>query len=380
VGKLGLAFKSMFSRSGWRLLHLACLNRSVVPLFKLQSLGLRNRVPGPTTVSVEVTNRCNLNCVMCVRRFWDPTANPLGEMTFDFFQKHVLCHLKPYQVVNLQCVGESLLNKDFLRMLSACKALGCLATFTTNGVLLRRFAEGIVAEGADEICVSADGIESTKKWRQVEFRKVLDGIDAINEAKRRQKREAPFVAVNCVLTRDSLRELPQLVEMLGQRGVGRITLLHLIAYELSQRDQSVIPVYQDAEPSLREALAAAKKHRVELILPPAPGEKARCRQPFRALFINWDGDVRPCCMSTFNEGGALWVGNVARTPLPELWNSGYMRSLRRALDKDEDLPVMCEPCPMRRCDLETHTHLVLPPTPRSSESADSPGRNSPAWS
>jgi MoaA/NifB/PqqE/SkfB family radical SAM enzyme len=359
--KVALAFRSLFSRSGWHLLQLACINRMAIPLFKLQSLLPKSWIPGPTTVSIELTNRCNLNCAMCVRRFWDDATNPLGDMTFDFFEKHIRGHLKPYQVVNLQCVGESLLNRDFLKVLAACKKIGCRATFTTNGVILRKFAEDIVAQGADEICVSVDGIEAMKKWRYVDIDKVLDGIDAVNEAKQRQGRKSPLITVNCVVTRDSLPELPELLELLGQKGVARVTFIHLIAYEMPQTAQSVIPVYSDAEKVFEKLQAIAANHRMKLLLPPAPGDKSKCLQPFRAFFISWDGDARPCCMSTFNEKGALLAGNVARSPLPDLWNSGYMHQLRRALDREENLPDMCLPCPMRRCDLETHTHLVYPP-------------------
>ena len=359
--KLALAFRSLFSRSGWRLLQLAAINRIIIPLFKLQSWLPQSWIPGPTTIGIEVTNRCNLNCLMCVRRFWDAEANPLGDMTFEFFETHILRHLKPYQVVNLQCIGESLLNKDFLKMLAACKELGCMATFTSNGVILRKFAEDIVSQGADEVCVSVDGLKTMKKWRNVDVGKVLDGIDAVNEAKGRHNCTTPLVTVNCVVTRDSLPELPDLMELIGQKGVARVTFMHLVAYDSAQTEQSVLPFYAEAEPIFDRVKAIAKKHRIELILPPAPGDKAKCRQPFRALFINWDGDVRPCCMSTFNERGALLAGNVAHSPLPDLWNSSYMHQLRRSLDREKDLPEMCRSCPMRRCDLETHTHPVFPP-------------------
>jgi radical SAM protein with 4Fe4S-binding SPASM domain len=201
--------------------------------------------------------------------------------------------------------------------------------------------------------------------------KVLDGIDAVNAAKHRLQRKKPVVTVNCVVTRDSLHELPALLERLGSKGVARVTLLHLIAYAADQVEQSVIPLQAEAAPVFAQAQAIARQHRIELVMPPAPGERSKCRQPFRALFINWDGDVRPCCMSTFNERGALLVGNVAQTPLPELWNNGYMHRLRRALDREENLPGMCGPCPMRRCDLESHTHPVFPPEPAATRQTSS---------
>lgn len=357
------AFKALFSKSGRNLLQMALINRTVIPLFKLQAWLPQAWLPGPTTVCIEPTNRCNLNCSMCVRRYWDPQENPLGDMTYAFFKEHILGQLKPYQIINLQCVGESLLNKDFLQMLAACKKIGCTATFTTNGVILRKYAEVIVSHGADEICVSIDGIAAMKKWRYIDVDKVLDGIDAVNEAKVRQGRKAPLVAVNCVVTRDSLPELLELLELLGRKRVARVTLIHLIAYDVEQVEQSVLPDFSLARPIFDKAKVIAGKYRMQLLLPPAPGSRSKCLQPFRALFVNWDGDVRPCCMSTINERGALLVGNVTKDSLTALWNSSYMHQLRSSLRSEKNLPDMCLQCPMRRCDLESHTHLILPPDP-----------------
>lgn len=364
MDKFTFAFKALFSRSGRNLLQMALINRSVVPLFKLQAWRPQAWLPGPTTVCIEPTNRCNLNCSMCVRRYWDPQENPLGDMTYAFFREHILGQLKPYQIINLQCVGESLLNKDFLEMLAACKKIGCTATFTTNGIILRKYADAIVSHGADEICVSVDGLAAMKKWRYIDVDKVLDGIDAVNEAKARQGRKAPLVAVNCVVTRDSLPELPELMELLGRKGVARVTLIHLIAYDAEQVEQSVLPDFSRARQVFDRVKAIADRYRMQLLPPPEPGSRSKCLQPFQALFINWDGDVRPCCMSTINERGALLVGNVTKDRLADLWNSSYMHQLRSSLRSEKDLPDMCRHCPMRRCDLESHTHLIVPPEPR----------------
>lgn len=366
--KLTLALRSLFSRNGRNLLRMALLNRSVVPLFRLQSSLSRSFLPGPTMICIEPTNRCNLNCQMCVRRYWDPAANPLGDMSFEFFARHILGHLKPYQIVNLQCVGESLISKDFLPMLRACKEVGCVTTFTTNGVVLKRYADAVVDLGADEVCISIDGIETLKKLRKVDIGRIFEGIDAVNAAKRRQGKKSPLLAVNCVVTRDNLPELPELVDLLGEKAVSRLTLIHLIAYDTELIGQSVIPIHTEAEKVFATVRERAKKQGIELLEPPPPGARFKCRQPLRSLFINWNGDVRPCCMSTLNEEGALLVGNVSETPIPALWNSNYMHQLRRALERERELPAICGDCPIRRCDMKAHLHLFSP----ASGGADGP--------
>jgi radical SAM protein with 4Fe4S-binding SPASM domain len=202
-----------------------------------------------------------------------------------------------------------------------------------------------------------------KKWRNVEVDRVLDGIDAVHAAREHRGLSTPLVTVNCVVTRDSLPELPELIELLGKKGVARITLLHLIAYDPALAEQSVIPIHAEAEKAFARVQTMAKKYRMQVLLPPKVGSQYQCQQPLRSLFINWNGDVRPCCMSTLNEKGALLVGNLTRNSLPELWNSGYMHQLRKALDSEKDLPDICLHCPMRRCDLQAHTHIMLPPGP-----------------
>ena len=178
VGRIMMAIKSLFTKDGRNLLKRAIHNYVSIPLFKVQSHFSHSRIPAPALVYIEPTNRCNINCMVCARRYWDSKANPLGDMTFDFFKKHILVHLKPFQTVNLQCFGEPLLSKDFLPILKACKALGCRTTFTMKGVVLRKYADSVVSIGADELTVSIDGVETTGKIRNFSIDKVLDVVQS----------------------------------------------------------------------------------------------------------------------------------------------------------------------------------------------------------
>lgn len=356
----------MKTQSALRNVSLAGLSRLLsrklhsllaVRLFKLQRHFPRSFLPAPVQVVVEPTNRCNLNCQMCGRRYWDAEANPLGDMSLEFFSERVLPHLKPFQTVNLQCFGEPLINESFLAMLKACKAVGCYTGFTTNGVLLKQHAEAVVSAGADEVTVSIDGVRSVREIRKIGVERLMEAIDAVSEAKRRQGRNAPLIGVNCVLTRDVLRELPQLLDLCGVHGVSRMTVIHLGMHDLSLVEKSVLPMYEEADRYFEEARAVARRRGIHLLLPPRPGERFRCEQPFRTVVINWNGDVRPCCDSVVNEPDALRVGNLADRTLPELWNSAYMHRLRKALVEERALPRLCECCPSRICSLESHIHL-----------------------
>jgi radical SAM protein with 4Fe4S-binding SPASM domain len=193
--------------------------------------------------------------------------------------------------------------------------------------------------------------------RNVGIEKMIEAIDAVNEAKRRYKSTMPLIGVNCVLTTDVLPELPELIEIAGAHGVSRVTVMHLGMHELSLVDKSVLPIYDEAAKYFDAAKVVAERYGIHLLLPPRPGEKFKCYQPFKTVVINWNGDVRPCCDSVINEDGALIVGNLKERTLPELWNSAYMHNLRKALIDERELPGMCMNCPSRTCSLETHIHL-----------------------
>jgi hypothetical protein len=176
-------------------------------------------------------------------------------MSFAFFPTFILPHLRSFQAVNLQCLGEPLLNKDFMPMSTACKSVGCHVTFTTNGVLLKQSAEAVVEAGADEVTVSIDGVRSMKEIRDVGSDRVVEAIGAVVQAKARCRRRSPSLAVNSILTRQTLPELVELVEMVGRRGVSKIALLHLGIDDPSLVERSILPVYDEALPIFRQAQA-----------------------------------------------------------------------------------------------------------------------------
>ncbi|MEJ2201678.1 MAG: radical SAM protein, partial [Desulfuromonadaceae bacterium] len=256
--KIRKACGHFFSRDGRNFIRRYLCHELAVPLFRLQARFSRGVLPLPAGICIEITNRCNLNCLMCVRRFWDAAANPLGEMSYELFQRHILPHLKPYQSVNLQGVGESLLSRNFLPMLRACKERGCETTFITNGVSLQKYAEEIVAIGVDEIRLSVDGTAAMQNIRKFSIDRVMAALDALNAVKERQGRARPAVYINYVLTRDTLPELPELIELVRDRGVTKIFVMHLIIHDRALIEQSVVPHYAEAKTVFARAAARAR--------------------------------------------------------------------------------------------------------------------------
>ena len=312
----------------------------------------------PRLIGIEPTNRCNLNCIMCVRRVWDKEANPLGDMSIELFNNKILPFLGPFQTVNLQCLGEPLLAVSFFMMLKAWKEKGCRVIFTTNGIMLKQYAAELVNLSVDAITVSIDGVKSLKKIRGIEIGQVIEGIRGFQEQARGLRRPCPELNINFVVMRDNLEDLPDLVSLAHTLEIKAITVIQAVIHSKELLEQSIFSHIDSARRYFNIAAGKARELGVRLSLPPLEERPLTCLEPFTTLYINWNGDVRPCCIATINEKDTLKLGNIRDSSLPELWNGLMMRKLRLSLLRGNDLYPFCRNCSLRASSLKTHTRIL----------------------
>jgi radical SAM protein with 4Fe4S-binding SPASM domain len=312
----------------------------------------------PLLVGIEPTNRCNLACRMCVRQHWNPGINPSGDMDQMFFMEKIVPFLSLYQTVNVQCLGEPLLAESFFLLVKACKRKGCRVCFTTNGTLLERYAGDIVASGVDEVTVSLDGIAAHEDIRGVSADTIAGGIRALAAAKEKRGSTRPHIAFNVVAMRDTVAELPDLVQLAATLGIRTITVMHAVIHSKELHDQSLFRDSLAAKRYFDEAGERARCMGISIDLPPLERRESICPQPCEMLYINWNGDVRPCCSATFNEPDTLKAGDLDRETLRDVWNNAYMRRLRLVLSRQKDMPGFCRKCFMRVCSADTQMRVL----------------------
>jgi MoaA/NifB/PqqE/SkfB family radical SAM enzyme len=113
----------------------------------------------PWQVHIENTNYCNARCVMC--------PNPTMErekafMTDQVYEKAIddVVDLGTHRV-NLQSIGEPLLDKKFVDRLRLAKKFGLEVATSSNGsTLTERISQELVEARLDELNVSIDGYKS----------------------------------------------------------------------------------------------------------------------------------------------------------------------------------------------------------------------------
>ncbi len=212
---------------------------------------------------VETTSRCNLNCTMCVKNYSDDEE---GDMSLETFKK-LIPVMGGLEYVNLNGIGEPLLNKDIFGILSTVKeniGPSSAVGFTTNGILLgAKTSERLIDEGLDKIVISLDSTnpENLSNLRKgASFELIEKNIDALNEAKKKRKAENPQLGFEIVATKDNFREIPSLVEFAGEKKASFVIVSHIFpySYELNKRkifeplSIDSFALYEDTKEKLKE--------------------------------------------------------------------------------------------------------------------------------
>ena len=127
----------------------------------------------PLTVSLTVTNRCNLKCVYCYGSYFN---RDIEDFPTEFWLNLIdELHAMGTKLVHLEG-GEPLLRKDIGEIISYVKDKGMICRMNSNGYLVPARIQEI--KRLDSLCISLDGDEeSNDKNRGVGcYKKALDAI------------------------------------------------------------------------------------------------------------------------------------------------------------------------------------------------------------
>jgi radical SAM protein with 4Fe4S-binding SPASM domain len=169
-----------------------------------------------------------------------------------------------------------------------------------------------------------------------------------------------------VAMRRNVHELPALVRLVADCGVGRLWVQNLSHEFTDTGDDATYAAIRAFTASealwhggaplahryFAEAADTARAVGVDLRLPVlddrprprAPGTPG-CDWPWRSAYVRHDGKVQPCCMLMGEERAIL--GDLAHAPFEAVWNGPAYADFRARLVSD-DPPDVCRGCAMYR--------------------------------
>lgn len=310
-------------KSGMSETHRALLPS--VEEFILEGKRANVRRPLPTKFLVELTNNCNLNCVMCGvgAKGYDAGRT----MPLSFF--HRLCReeLHGAKVIRLNGLGESTVIPGFEAYLDVVGELRSeleLVTnlTTTSDTLLQRLVSMDLM-----LFVSCDAVvpeDMTRIRRGLDVTRFMENLQSLAHLSSANRRDPLRTQIIMTLLSSNFRQLPFMVEFAAQHRVGGV-----IANMQKGSNHWMRTMYPQLIETFREAQEVAERLGIQLMVPDqlegaqvgldfvAVSNAARCPTFREEAFIRYNGDVCPCnMMNPFVYGNLREsrIGEVQGTP------------------------------------------------------------------
>ncbi|MBN1357014.1 radical SAM protein [bacterium] len=327
----------------------------------------------PQMIWIELTNRCQLNCTMCLRKY-DKRAH--RDLPLEIIGKIPESVLNSAKFVALAGGGETLLHENFKELLlRITRPKGSTVEFITNGILLDDdIIETSVTYNVN-VMISMNGATRDTHVSSrpgSDFDGLIEKIKRISTLKKLKNSEMNL-GINYVLLRNNFAEIPDFIDLMADCGVDEVRFFmldsggSLLADLVPDQDPKVLNDY------LLKARIRASKRNVFLAIPnfysikgedqyyrellgeaerypqsPLPkaqnlissvyfGDTWDCHSPWTTTFVDIEGVVKPCCLSDQP------MGNLGERSFMEIWQGEPYRHLRQTINT-RNMPPQCRNC------------------------------------
>ena len=281
---------------------------------------------------------------MCLRSGRDDWH--ASDMPLDNFRK-LLPYFRDVQTVVLEGWGEPLLYRDLIECIRLVKEAGAEAGFVTSGKGLdEAYARQLISAGIDFIGFSLSGATAaTHNSIRVgsDFDELLETIKYLTGLRKESGPVRPRLHLVYLMLKENIRELPALIPLARNMGIGEIVLLNQIAFtNVWQEAQRVheVPESQQYQAILKETAIQAVQMGIGLRRPSLfSTELAVCDEnPLANLYVSVDGEVSPCVyldppLKNSPPLHRLGFGNIFRQSFSDIWTGEQYRAFRGCLER-----------------------------------------------
>jgi len=273
----------------------------------------------PPVLHVELTNACNLKCVICphirMRR-------SIGYMTLELVDKIIKETSGKSEFATLHAWGESLLHPQFDTIIRKFKKNGFKTQMSTNATILNKEQqEKLVNSDLDLLIFSIDAAnEETYNKIRIggDFKKTIKNIEdfLILVKKQKVKMFCVFQLVYNVFNKEEAILFKKKWEM-------KYPMIYVCLKPYS--------VWSGEDKSLEKYY---------------PGDVVKCKENlcdwiWRVFIIHWNGNVVPCCN---DYDGKVSLGNVTQSSIDEIWNGDKIKEFRYLHLNGRNAINLCKNC------------------------------------
>ena len=285
----------------------------------------------PILVSIDLWNECNENCVFCRSSKGEIyNLNKSNNDEFKFIPKGKL-ELQTFKnIVNEICDtsvmiipyinGEPLMYKDIYSAINYANNKKLLTLIASNGILLNeRNSEKLITSGLDFLKVHTSGFSNeihSIQHRKGNAEKIYENLKRFTHLKKKLKSKV-ILMLDYILYNHNKHELQ-------------------LAKNFADENEILFNI-RPGNPFGMEG--------TENTQPAKDMKKQACDWPWKAVSINWDGSVIPCCEYVVWKGASPHK-NYSEQNLLKTWNgSSYIYFRKEHTNNGRVNLEVCKDCP-----------------------------------
>lgn len=299
----------------------------------------------PRRLVLELTNACNLNCVMCGRN--------AADFKLTSFDMDIFHSLEPLmdtiEEVTLMGWGEPTIHPHFNEMLEIINKHSARKYFCTNGMNLKNIKKAIFDYKVDVFAVSLDGAtdETNSRIRRgSKIEQIAADLKDIVAEKKRRGANYPYINFVFCAMKSNIDELPELVKLAAEIGLDEVKAVYLTAFNDNLLEESLWGCEEKIKEVFDETERLGEKLGIAIKLPHLIGEDIAGDKLHKDCFVSWrdfflgsDGFVRPC-MST----PVKFFKYDKNKDFMEMWNSPEYQNYRTVVNDSESMDDPCKKC------------------------------------
>lgn len=306
----------------------------------------------PQRLVLELTNACNLRCIMCGR---DEAEFAPTVFKLDYLKKLEYL-LNIVEEVTLFGWGEPTMHPQFIDILKYLNNFPVRKYFVTNGMRLNKIKDALFDYKVDIMAISLDGAKAETNDRirfGGNFDFIVKNIKEIVNQKRERNLDYPYMNFVMTLMDSNIEELPNLVELAYEIGMEEVKGVYLTVFTKNLLNETLYNKRDKVAYIYMQTEELAKKLGIKLKLPYLQGEDIAgdkyhkdCFVTYRDFFLASDGFVRPC-QST----AVKFLKFEDYDNFEDMWNGHEFQEFRKNVN---DKNSMCKEC--KRCFQSSHAN------------------------
>ena len=240
----------------------------------------------PRRLVFELTNACNLNCIMCGRNAVDFNPTVFDMDVFRSFEPL----MDSVEEVTLMGWGEPTIHPHFNEMLEIINKHSARKYFCSNGMNLKKIKNAIFDYKVDVFAVSLDGAtdETNGRIRRgSKIEQITKDLKDIVRIKKEKGLKYPWINFVFCAMQSNIKELPDLVRLAAEIGIEEVKVVYLTVFGEDLMNESLWGHEELVKSIFDEAIRVGDELGIVLKLPHLVGNDEAGDKCHKDCFVTW---------------------------------------------------------------------------------------------